>query len=142
MLFVSITRLRVRSWRFLPGFFIQTFRSAQQAKNAQGNLAVSVLREAQNTFWTATLWTDEQAMKSFVIAGVHRRAMRSLLEWCNEAAVVHWMQEAAQLPSWEEAYQRMQQEGRRSKVNHPSEAHTAYQIRAPQVRPTGQLRFK
>jgi hypothetical protein len=88
------------------------------------------------------MWTDEQAMKAFMTAGVHRKIMRSLLEWCNEAAVVHWTQDSLQMPSWEEAHQRIQQDGRRSKVNHPSEAHTAYRIRAPEVRPTAELHFK
>jgi hypothetical protein len=32
MPFVSITRLRVWSWRYLPGFLIQSFRAARQAR--------------------------------------------------------------------------------------------------------------
>ncbi len=58
---VSITRLRVRSWTYLPASFIAALRSALQARRAEGNLAVSVLAEAYKTFWTRTLWTDEAA---------------------------------------------------------------------------------
>jgi hypothetical protein len=29
---VSLTRLRVRSWRYLPGFLLDSVRSARQAK--------------------------------------------------------------------------------------------------------------
>ncbi len=61
----------------------------------------------------------------------HGPAMRKLLEWCDEAAVAHWIQDGADLPSWVEAHQRIQREGRRSKVNHPSAAQTAYDIPAP-----------
>jgi hypothetical protein len=139
---VSVTRLRVRSWRFMPRFFIGALRAARQAGRAEGNVATSLLREARNTFWTRTAWESEQAMKAFMMAGVHRRLMRSLLEWCDEAAVVHWEQEEAALPSWEDAHARMQRDGRRSKVNHPSKAHTAYEIAAPVVRTTGELSFK
>lgn len=139
---VSITRLRVRSWRYFPAFFLQTFRSARQAKAAEGNLAVSILREAHNTFWTRTVWNSEPDMRSFMLAGVHGRVMRSLLEWCDEAALVHWVQESPPLPSWEEAYQRLQQSGRVSKVNHPSEDHRNFRLPAPQVRAMGELRFK
>lgn len=139
---VSITRLRVRAWQYLPPFFIQALRSAWQAKLAGGNLSVSILQEARNTFWTRTVWVSEQAMKSYVISGVHKQGMRSLLEWCDEAAVVHWDQEGSQPPSWEEAFRRLREEGRPSKVNHPSQDHRAFQFPVPQVRLTGELRFK
>ena len=52
----------------------------------------------------------------------HGPAMRKLLEWCDEAALVHWTQEDEELPTWTEAHRRMLREGRPSKVNHPSEA--------------------
>jgi heme-degrading monooxygenase HmoA len=76
MPFVSITRLRVRSWRYVPVFLIQSLRAALQAKRATENLAVSVLRDADRAFWTRTVWRDEAAMRSFMQSGVHRRIMK------------------------------------------------------------------
>jgi hypothetical protein len=140
MPFVSITRLRVRSWRYLPGFLIQSFRSARQAKLAPGSLAVSVLRDANLAFWTRTVWSEERAMRSFMRSGAHRRVMSRLAEWCDEASFAHWVQDAVEPPLWPEACRRMQQEGRRSKVNHPSEAQSRFEI--PEPRTTAQLRFK
>jgi hypothetical protein len=131
MALISITRLRVRSWKFLPMFYVRAFQSARQAKAAQGHLASALLNDRNNVFWTATSWVDEQSMKAFMIAGAHARAMRSLLEWCDEASVVHWTQESASLPSWQDAHARMKAEGRRSKVNHPSPAQVAFDIPAP-----------
>jgi len=139
---ISITRLRVRSWRYLPAFLIAALRSALQARRVRGNLAVSVLKEARNTFWTRSLWTDEAAMKNFMVSGAHRTIMPHLLEWCDEASVAHWTQDSDQKPTWDEVYQRMQREGRVSKVNHPSEAHRRFEIPAPKVRRTGELRFR
>ena len=78
MPFVSITRLRVRRWRYLPQFLFQSFRAARQAKRAAGSLAVSVLRDADRAFWTRTVWRDEAAMRSFMQSGVHRRIMARL----------------------------------------------------------------
>jgi hypothetical protein len=128
---VSITRLRVRSWRYLVPFMFYAVRSFRQAKVAEGSLAVSLLRDSNNVYWTRTVWTTEAAMKSFVLSGPHRQAMRRLLEWCDEAALVHWMQESEREPDWLEAHRRLLQEGRRSKVNHPSPGHEKYLIPTP-----------
>jgi hypothetical protein len=68
--------------------------------------------------------------------------MRKLMEWCDEAAVVHWTQESAALPIWLEAHRRLQEVGRLSKVNHPSAAHLAHEFAAPQVSSRGELAFR
>lgn len=128
---VSITRLRVRSWRYFFPFLLYALRSSRQAKKSEGNLAVSLLRDADHTFWTRTVWTTESTMKAFMMAPPHRQAMRALLEWCDEAALVNWEQATDGEPDWEEAHRRLQLEGRRSKVNHPSPAHESFQIRPP-----------
>ena len=130
---VSVTRLRVRSWRYLPPFLFYSLRASRQARNSQGNLAVTLLRDFENTFWTRTLWTTEAAMKAFMLAGAHGRVMRRLLEWCDEAALVHWEQASDREPDWQEAHQKLQAEGRRSKVSHPSPAHKSFQIRSPRL---------
>jgi heme-degrading monooxygenase HmoA len=142
MPFISITRLRVRSWRFLPSFFIQAVLSARQARAAAGNLGVSVLRESGNVFWTRTLWNSEFSMRSYMLAGAHRRVMPSLLKWCDEAAVAHWTNEPPQPPDWQEAHRQLVGIGRLSKVLHPSEAQRLFQIPAPQVPPGKELRWK
>ena len=133
MPFVPLTRLRVRSWRYLPGFLIQSLRAARKAKLAVGSLAVSVLRDANRAFWTRTVWRDEAAMRSFMLSGVHREVMGHLVEWCDEAALAHWVQDANEPPSWTDAHRRFQQEGRRSRVNHPSEAQRRFEIREPRT---------
>ena len=134
MALVSITRLRLRAWRFLPGFLWYALRTRRQALLAKGNLGVSVMRDLRRTYWTATLWQDEAAMRQYIKAGAHGQAMRRLAHWCDEASVVHWVQEVSSLPTWPEAYRRMQAQGRPSKVRHPSADHLAWRIAAPVVR--------
>jgi hypothetical protein len=136
MPFVSITRLRVRRWRYLPQFLVQSIRAARQAKRAAGNLAVSILRDADRAFWTRTVWSDEAAMRSFMQSGVHRRVMARLPKWCNEAALVHWVQDDKEPPSWAEAHRRLELEGRRSRVNHPTAAQRRFEIREPRTSAT------
>ena len=131
MPFVSVSRLRVRSWRYLPGFVIQSLRAVRQAKLADGSLAVSVLRDVDRAFWTRTVWRDEAAMRSFMRSGVHRRIMARLPEWCDEAALAHWVQDDNEPASGAEAHRRLQKEGRRSRVDHPSDAQRRFEIREP-----------
>ncbi len=128
---ISVTRLRVRSWRYFLPFIVFAVRSSRQAKTAQGNLGVSLLRDANLAFWTCTVWSSEETMKSFMLSGPHRQAMPRLLEWCDEAALVHWTQPETQTPDWQEAHRRLQAEGRRSKVRHPSPAQEKYEIPKP-----------
>lgn len=142
MALVSVTRLRVRSWQYFFWFFVKVLRSALQARSAGGSAAVLLFGESKNIYWTCTVWTDEASMRSFMTSGAHRTAMPYLMKSCDEASVVHWLQDSEQVPSWSEAHRRMQSEGRRSKVNHPSEAHVAYVIPAPRVKTVRVLRFK
>ncbi len=133
MPFVSITRLRLRSWRLVPGFLWHALLSGWQARSASGNLAALTLRDANLTFWTCTVWQDEAAMRAFMTSGAHRDAMSRLPEWCDEASVAHWQQDSAEPPAWSEIYRRMQSDGRRSKVRHPSPAHERFEIAPPRL---------
>jgi hypothetical protein len=131
MTFISVTRLRVRSWRYLPQFVWQSLKTGRQAERAAGFQGGKLLREARNAFWTVTAWEDEAAMRAYRNAGAHRLVMPKLLEWCDEAAVAHWTQDGADLPDWQEAHRRMVAEGRPSKVKHPSPEQEARQIASP-----------
>src|ERR1051325_6383880 len=137
---VSISRLRVRSFRYLPAFLLGSLRAAREAKNAAGNLAVSVLSDSHLAFWTRTLWTDERSMRAFMFAPAHRAVMPKLLQWCDEAAVGHWLQEPLERPSWQEVPRRLQSEGRASKVDHPSAAQLRFEFLPPKT--SWQLTFK
>ncbi len=131
MPFVSITRLRVRSWLFMPQFTVYAVRSSRQAQRSPGFLGGALMREAGNAFWTATVWKDAKAMDAYRTQGAHQTAMPKLLDWCDEASLVHWTQDSAEVPTWPEAHRRMVAEGRTSKVNHPSSAQLSGQIPAP-----------
>src|SRR5438034_11782886 len=122
---IAVTRVRVRSWSYLPIFLLQSFRAARQAARSKGNLSTKLFRDRGNAFWTATSWADDASMTEFMHASPHGHVMRKLLEWCDEAAVVHWTQNQSEIPEWPEAHARLQREGRRSKVNYPSAAHNA-----------------
>src|SRR4030081_3556281 len=129
---ISVTRLRVRSFIFLAQFFWRTFNSMRHHERSSGFLGGRLLVNAKNVFWAMTAWEDQAAMNAYRTGGAHRRAMPKLLNWCNEAAVVHWTQESSEIPFWQEAHQRMAEEGKPSKVNHPTPDQASNRIPAPE----------
>ena len=131
MWFVSVTRLRLRSSRYVIPFVIYALMSSRQARRSRGNLEVKFLRDTNQAFWTLTAWQKDEDMRLFMMAGSHRRAMPKLLDWCDEASVAHWTQEASELPSWDQAHRRLVEQGRPSKVRFPSSDQIARRIPEP-----------
>ncbi len=119
----SITRLRVRSIRYLPEFLLRALASVRQARHSPGCLHADVRREVKFIFWTRTLWRDEGAMRAFMTSGAHRTVMPKILDWCDEASVTHWQHDSEHPPDWPTAEIRMRSEGRTSRVRNPSPAH-------------------
>ncbi len=139
MVFVSLTRLRLRSLRFVPLFFLQTTASLRQVRRSQGFRTGALLADRSWTFWTLTAWDSQEAMRNYIISGAHKRAMPHLMHWCDEASVAHWEQEDATLPPWSEADQRMRSSGRASKVLHPSPQHASLAYREPRTGTFGRI---
>jgi hypothetical protein len=133
MIFVSLTRLRLRSIRFVPLFLIHAFRSVRQVKKAPGFQHGALLNDRSWTFWTMTAWDSQENMRRFMTTGSHKSAMLHLLHWCDEASVAHWEQQETALPSWTEADKRMREGGRASKVRNPSPRHATLNYRAPRT---------
>jgi hypothetical protein len=134
-MFASVTRLRVRSVRFLPSFLWRTFQSQRQVERAPGFLGGRLLIDSGLTFWTLTAWQSEEAMRKFRGSGAHAHVMPQLPEWCNEAAYTHWIPTEDSIPTWENAYERLVAEGRLSRVLHPSKAHSDRQFARPRLKP-------
>ena len=128
---ISVTRLRLRSLRFLLPFIVYSLRSMRQVKRSPGNIAADAMRDQHGGFWTRSVWRDVESMRAFMTSGAHRQAMPKLLDWCDEAALVHWEQDTAALPEWDEAHRRLVTQGRRSKVRYPSPAHERLDVPVP-----------
>ena len=134
-MFVSVTRLRLRSIRYLPGFVYHTFLSRNQLMRTAGFEEGRLIADGPYTFWTITLWRSAAEMRAWRGAGAHGRAMPLLAGWCDEAGIAHWDQEdAAPLPDWRECYVRIRDTGRKTPVDHPSANQTAGIIPVPDFR--------
>ena len=139
MPFVSLTRLRIRSIRFLPFFAIHTVRSLRQVRKSPGFLNGALLPDRKWAFWTLTSWDDRESMRRYMTTGSHKTAMPHLMQWCDEASVAHWEQPDSTLPPWSEADRRMRDTGRVSRVNHPSPQHASLQYDAPRTTRGGKI---
>ena len=133
-MFVSLTRLRLRSPRFLPGFAWVAWRSTAQLRRADGFRRGALLTEPGLGFWTATVWHDEEAMRAYHNADAQGRAMRKLARWRDEASVAHWYTDDEVVLDRNALRTRMIAEGRLSKVRYPSPTHAVGRIETRPLR--------
>ena len=127
---LSITRLRIRSWRSLPRFLWLNERTVRQLRRSSGLLSASLLADRHRVFWTMSLWESEAAMRGYRDTGVHREAMPKLVNWADESSVARIVDVAA-LPGWPEAHALLAANGRPARVRKPSPCHPTLQFPAP-----------
>ena len=133
MFVASVTRLRLRSPRYLPAFLPDNARVVRQLRATPGFRGGELLVTGWLTYWTASVWENETAMRAFRNSGAHRAAMQKLPEWCDEAALTHWPQATTASPDWREAYRRMGRHARFPRVRGPSVDHLAGRLRPPRA---------
>lgn len=122
---VSITRLRIRRFWFLPRFALHTLRINRQIQRSDGFVVGGLAQQRGLAFWTITIWRDESAMRAFRNGGAHGRSMRHLMRWANEASFVHWTQADATMPTAEMIFARLRDDGKLTKLPHASTAQQA-----------------
>ena len=129
----------MRSVRFLPSFAVHVFRARRQVRKAPGFQGGLLLAARSWTFWTMTVWDTLENMRHYMTTDPHRTTMRYLIDWCDEASVVHWDQPDASLPSWPDAHKRMRESGRASPVRNPSPRHATLNFQPPRIAGGGKI---
>jgi len=128
---VSVTRLRLRSVRFMPHLYWDARRIKQSLKKAPGYLGGKLLVDQRRAYWTITLWDNLESMNAFRYSKVHAEVALLVDKWCDEASVVHWESDDVQFPSWKEAHRRMTETGKLTPLTFPSADHQAHKFREP-----------
>jgi len=103
----------------------------EQAQNSEGNLGADVLAEANNTYWTRTVWQERDLMDAFVGSEPHLRTMSRIDDWCDEATFVEWEQAGGDLPDWQDGYGRLVASGQGPSLTHATQAHHTRDFPAP-----------
>jgi len=73
---VSVTRLRIRSWRYLPAFAIDALRSSRQAQRTPGFAGGWLGFAPELAFWTVTVWRNEASMRAYRDKEAHKSDTR------------------------------------------------------------------
>ena len=131
MVFISVTRLHLKSPLYFPAFLWHNSLSTWQVINTPGFLGGKFLGDDRGGKWTLTLWEKQAAMKHYRNSGAHRRVIPKINFWCDEAAVVHWEQTDSNFPTWSEIHRRMMVEGHITRLSQPSPNHLEKKIPSP-----------
>jgi len=70
------SRLELKSYFAIPGFFRAAFKVRRQVREAPGAIGVALIAQpSRKTFWTLSAWTDQSALHRFVATSPHREVM-------------------------------------------------------------------
>jgi hypothetical protein len=105
---VMASRFRVRTWRHVLPFFIDSMRIHRQVRRADGAYGVSLeAHPLRREFLTLSSWRDDAAVKALVRAEPHRSVMRKYRAATEEATFRFWTAPATEPPTWAQAKQRL-----------------------------------
>lgn len=125
---LSLTRLKLRSIFKLFQFIKLSDGCIRQAKADPKCLAGATYMGPGLTFWTATLWENEEAMKQYMRTGAHLKAMPFLVQWCSEATTGRLQTDSPVIPRKEILRSVMVPVLKTFKVQKPSAQHLTGEI--------------
>ena len=108
MAYISITGLRLNSFFHSPRFWWLAIRSMRQAMNAPGNISASA-QTINGIHHTLTVWTNEAAMRAYLVQGAHLQAMKAFRSIATGKTIGF---EAETVPLWTEVHRIWLEKGR------------------------------
>lgn len=106
---VMASRLPLVRFRDVPGFLRATIAIRRQLAAADGLIGYSLDAKLLNkTFWTLSVWRDEQALNAFAQAGPHRDRVSAIRPHMQQSTFVTWRAPGTEMPvPWAQARQRV-----------------------------------
>ena len=97
---VMVSRLPLTSYRFVPGFLRDTLRIRRQLATTAGLVAYSLNAQlTRKTFWTYSVWTDQESLDAFAAAEPHRTIVGRLRSRMDESRFTFLPVRGAEIPS-------------------------------------------
>ena len=106
--YVSITGLQLKGRRHSVRFWWHAIRSMGQARRAEGNIATDA-RFMNGVHHTRTVWTDESAMRRYLTAGAHLKAMKAFGSIATGKTLGFYTES---VPNWDEVQRTWQLHGK------------------------------
>lgn len=100
MPYISITGLQLKAKRHSLRFWWHAIGSMRQAQKAEGNLGIDA-RQINGVHHTRTVWTDEAAMRRYLVTGAHLKAMQAFGSIATGKTMGF---ESDQVPDWDEVH--------------------------------------
>jgi hypothetical protein len=109
--YVSVTGLTIKSFLYYPKFMYYAIPSSMQAQNADGNVLTRTT-SVNGVQHTLTVWEDKMAMRKFMVAGAHRKAMAITSEVADLEKTKVYGYESDTIPTWDEAIEIWEKHGK------------------------------
>lgn len=92
----------------IPEFLLYTWRVVRQLKPARGLIGYSLRAKfLHKSFWTLSVWENEEALRAFVRAVPHREIMTALAPHMGRTSFKQWTIKGTELPpDWNDALRR------------------------------------
>jgi Domain of unknown function (DUF3291) len=106
---VMASHFRVKGYRHVLPFLVDSMRVLAQIRRADGALGVSlVARPLRREFYTLSAWPDRAAINAVVGSEPHRSVMRRQRVAMAKSVFTFWTAPAGALPlTWAEAEERL-----------------------------------
>lgn len=128
-----MTRLKLRSPKYLIPYLIQSEQIITQIVVSQGFLKGKILATLGLSMWTATLWSDRDASYAFHLRGKHQNSMPLFRDWAEEAVLGVQTISSEQLPSWSHIAKKLEEIGHFYRLDRCSENHLNQIIPTPKI---------
>ena len=103
------SRLPLCAHRSVPGFLLGAMRIREQLAHAPGLVGYALnAQPARKTFWTVSVWEDEQSLSRFAAADPHRVLTRVFHSQMGPSQFEFFQISGADLPvDWDEVRRRL-----------------------------------